>query len=138
MNEYKWDDLYVKQKESFSIKISSEMMSKFLDITDDVNPLHNNKDFALNYGFKDKVVYGMLTASFISTLAGVYLPGKNCLIQSVETKFLKPVYINDVIELIGEIKEKHDSVKQLCIAITMINQNSEKVLKGILKAGILS
>ena len=93
MNEYKMSDLAVGMTESFSKKITAEMMEKFYEISGDENPLHRDAEFARTKGFEDRVVYGMLTASLISTLGGVYLPGKYCLIQGVETKFLKPVFI---------------------------------------------
>ncbi|MBQ9091319.1 MAG: hypothetical protein IJY52_03500, partial [Anaerotignum sp.] len=48
----------------------------FLAITGDINPLHNDQEFAQKQGHPDKVAFGMLTASFLSTLAGVYLPGR--------------------------------------------------------------
>lgn len=138
MNEYKYNDIYIGQEESFLIKISEEMMNKFFSITNDKNPLHHNQKFAHSKGFNNKVVFGMLTASFISTLGGVYLPGKYCLIHSVETKFLKPVYIGDSLTITGKIKEKHDSVQQIDIKIVMINQMGEKVLRGLLKVGFLN
>lgn len=138
MNEYKYNDIYIGQEESFLIKISEEMMKMFFVITNDKNPLHHNRDFAYAKGFSNKVVFGMLTASFISTLGGVYLPGKYCLIHSIETKFLKPVYIGDSLTIIGKVKEKHDSVQQIDIKVTIINQIGEKVLKGLLKVGFLN
>ena len=91
MNEYRITDISAGQQESFSVTVTEEMMAKFLDITGDVNPLHTDDGFAKEKGFPQRVAYGMLTASLISTLGGVYLPGKYCLIQGVEVKFEKPV-----------------------------------------------
>lgn len=138
MNEYKYCDLEVGQKESFSVVITEDMVRSFFSITNDCNPLHHEKNFAIERGFSDKVVFGMLTASFISTLAGVYLPGKYCIIHSTECKFLRPVYIDDCLEISGIVQEKHDSVQQVDIKVIITNQNSQKVLKGTLKVGILN
>lgn len=80
MNDYTISDISIGMKESFFVSITDSMMHKFLDITSDENPLHLNEDFARQRGFNNKVVYGMLTASMISTLGGCYLPGRNCLI----------------------------------------------------------
>ena len=99
MNEYKISDISIGMKESFSVIISEEMMQKFYDITSDENPLHVNETFARERGFDNKVVYGMLTASMISTLGGCYLPGKYCLIQGVEIKFVSP----------GEVKSQYSN-----------------------------
>ena len=51
----------------------------------------------------------MLTASFLSTLAGIYLPGEKSLIHSVETKMIKPVFIGDELIVTGKVSEKSGS-----------------------------
>ena len=55
----------------------------------------------------------MLTASFLSTLAGVYLPGERSLIQSIESKFVNPVYVGDELTIRGIILALNDTVKQI-------------------------
>ena len=97
MNEYKITDLFVGMKETFSRTITSEMMQKFYDITLDENPLHRDLNFAREMGYENQVVYGMLTASFMSTLGGCYLPGKYCLILGGSVNFVKPVFVGDTI-----------------------------------------
>ena len=79
----------------------------------------------------------MLTASFLSTLVGVYLPGERSLIHSVETKFTKPVYIGDVLNVCGEVVEINDTVKQIVLKVEIRNQYEEKVLRGKMKVGFL-
>ncbi len=107
-------------------------------MTGDINPLHVNDDFAANYGFTGRVVYGMLSASLISTLGGVYLPGRYCLIHQIEgCKFLSPVYLEDVLTVTGTVRELNESVKQAVISVSIRNQESKKVLKAILKVGFL-
>lgn len=138
MNTYRFHDLKVGLEESFEVVITGEMMEKFCNITGDVNPLHNDRKFAEEKGFQDRVSYGMLTASFISTLGGVYLPGKYCLIQSIECKFISPVFIGDRLKVRGIVGELHESVQQAEIKVTVINQKNEKVLRGKLKAGFLN
>ena len=138
MNEYRFEDIYVGMEEAFRVTITEEMMSHFTEITGDINPLHNDEDFAKAMHHPSRVVYGMLTASFISTLGGVYLPGKYCLIQGVEVKFAKPVYIGDVLLVSGKVTELHESVGQLTIKVTIKNQDGTTVCKGKLKAGVMT
>ena len=70
MNEYKITDLYIGQKESFQYDVTEEKMKSFLELTGDVNPLHTDDEYAKGKGHSGRVVYGMLTASLISTLGG--------------------------------------------------------------------
>ena len=135
MNNYKFDELTVGMTESFKVSITEEMLEAFKGITGDVNPLHNDEEFAKAKGHPGRVAYGMLTASFLSTLAGVYIPGERSLIQQVETKFAKPVYIGDELTVTGEITELVESVQRLELKVTITNQDGKKVLRGTM--GIL-
>ena len=136
MNQYHMSDLSVGMRESFKWIITDDMMQMFLSITGDVNPLHNNIGYAKEQGFKDRVVYGMLSASLISTMGGCYLPGMYCLIQGVEVRFVKPVYIGDELTVNGEISKVDMELKYIEVKINVLNQKSQKVLRGILKAGV--
>ena len=137
MNRYSINDLSIGHKEVFTVEVTTEMFNKFREITGDINPLHNDEDFARNLGHKGRVAFGMLTASFLSTLAGVYLPGERSLIHSVETKFTKPVYIGDVLNISGEVVEINDTVNQIVLKVEIENQSGEKVLRGKMKVGFL-
>lgn len=135
MKEYQFRDLYIGMECKFKVKINEEMMQNFKMITGDINPLHNDEKFAKEMLQKERVVYGMLSASFLSTLAGVYLPGKYSLIQQVEIKFLKPIYINDTLNIKGVVSELHESVQQIGINVLFTNQNELIVLKAKMKIG---
>ncbi len=137
MNEYTYDEITIGQEESFQVTVSEEMMEQFLQITGDVNPLHRDAAYAATRQYVDKVVYGMLTASFFSTLAGVYLPGRYSLIHSVETKFLRPVYVGDMLKVSGTVKEKEDAYRMLILNLLIKNRKGEKVVKGTMQIKVL-
>lgn len=137
MNTYRYEDLEVGHSESFSVKVTEEALDMFKTITGDVNPLHNNDNYAKARDYKGRVAYGMLTASYLSTLAGVYLPGENSLIHSVKTKFSKPVYPGDTLQIEGTIEEMNDTFKLIVVKVVIKNQNKEKVLKGEMQIGVL-
>lgn len=136
MNHYTYDEIRIGQKESFEVTITEEMMEMFLKITGDNNPLHNDEDYAVKRGHPGKVVYGMLTASFLSTLAGVYLPGERSLIHSVDIKLRKPVYVGDVLKIEGVVSDKSDSVRVITVKYTITNNDAVKVSKGEMQIGI--
>ena len=137
MNNYKFEDLKIGMSESFSVTVTEEMMKSFLDLSGDENPLHNDEEFAKLQGYDSKVVYGLLTTSFISKLVGVLLPGKYCLLQGIDLKFVKPVYVNDVLIIKGTVDELHESVKRLTVKVEVINQDEKKVVKGKVEVGFL-
>ena len=138
MNEYKFEDIKLGLEEKFQVVITEDMVKSFCNMTGDINPLHNDIEFAKFKGYNEKVVYGMLTASFLSTLAGVYLPGKNSIIHSVEILFKKPVFISDSpLTIKGTVIEINDLFKQFTIKVEITNKKEEKVIRGIMKVGVL-
>ena len=137
MNDFSYEDISVGQKESFSKKITAEMMDAFRKISGDENPLHTDEDFAKEHGFPGRVVYGMLTSSLYSCMGGVYIPGKRCLLHSVHADFLKPVFVGDTLTVEGKVTEKHDSVRQIVIKAVIRNQEGVKVSRATIEAGVL-
>lgn len=137
MNHFKYEELQIGQAVEFSRIITDNMMEGFRQISGDENPLHVSDDFACQKGFPRRVVYGMLTSSLYSCLGGVYIPGENCLLQSVHADFISPVFIGDTLTVHGMIKEKYDSVKQIVIKAEIRNQDGKKVSKAIIKAGVM-
>lgn len=95
-----------------------------------------SEEYAAGRGFPGRVVYGMLGASFFSTLAGVYLPGEHCLLHSVESKFAKPIFIGDTLTITGKVDEVNDVFGEITIKATITNQDGKKVTRGVIKAGV--
>ncbi|MDR3164302.1 MAG: hypothetical protein LBU13_01880 [Synergistaceae bacterium] len=112
------------------------MQNLFLDLTGDNSPCHVDEKFALEKNFKGKVVYGMLTASFYSTLVGVYLPGKYALFQEAHINFRSPVYIGDALIIKGKITEIDPTLKRIYIKAEIQNQSGRKVSTASLVAGL--
>ena len=137
MNEYKFSDIEIGLGESFEVKIDTSKMDKFLDISNDINPLHVDSNYAKKKGFPNRVVYGLLTSSFYSTLVGVYLPGKYCILQGIDIQFSKPVYIGDALKISGKVSYINEAYKQIEIKAFITNQNNEKVSKATIKTGVI-
>lgn len=139
MNNYKYEDIYVGQVEEFSFNITKEKMQQFLNITEDTNPLHTDISYAKEKGYDDVVVYGLLTTSALSTLAGVYLPGKYSLIHSVEISYAKPVFVKSSPLIIrGEVIEKDDRFSQIKIKVSIFDNQKQKVCRGTMKIGVIN
>lgn len=137
MNEYTYDEIKVGLQESFQREITQEMVDNFFLISEDNNPLHVDKEFAVQEGYKDKVVYGMLTASLFSKLGGVYLPGKYCLFYECDSKFNKPVFVGDLLTVSGKVIEKNENPsKNIVVKGIIKNQNNEIVCIAKLVFGV--
>lgn len=135
MNTYDIDNIKDAQ-EQFQVTITKEMMEMFGSITGDRNPLHMDSDYARAKGYSDRVVYGLLTGSLLSTLCGMYLPGERSLIQEMDVKFPKPVFVGDTLIVAGRVVEVHKGLRQIVLKVDIKNQNHEKVLRGKMRVGL--
>lgn len=135
MNEYKFDSIAVGDNECFEVTISEDKMSLFKDISGDINPMHIDDNYAQKHGYSSRLVYGMLTASFYSTLVGVYLPGRFCILKSVESGFERPVYLGDRLTVSGRVIEKDERFQQLTIKARIVNQEGKTVSKAKILVG---
>lgn len=137
MNVFTFENLEVGQSEGFTVQVTKEMHDNFTKTTGDINPMHIDTEYAKSQGFNDILVYGMLTASFYSTLVGVYLPGKYCLFHECNTSFNRPVYINDTLSIKGTIIEKTEvPINRITIKAIIKNQKNETVSRAKLVVGI--
>lgn len=136
MNSYDWESLQVGLAAGFEVTVTPEMMRRFAESTGDHNPLHVDPDCARSEGFEGPVVYGLLTASFFSTLAGVHLPGARCLLHGVNASFHHPVYVGDRLTVHGEVAYRNEVYRQAELSCRVTNQHGAKVASGKLKVGI--
>lgn len=136
MNHYRLADLTPGVTESFTVTITEEMMAQFYAITGDNSPIHMDADYAAGRGYPGRVVYGMLGASFLSTLAGVYLPGEHCLLHGVDLKFARPIFIGDTLTVTGVVDEVNDTFREITIKASIVNQDGKKVTRAVIRAGV--
>ena len=136
MNHYTLSEMTPGLTEEFTVTVTAEMMDAFCHITGDVSPIHMDETYAADRGYPGRVVYGMLGASFFSTLAGVYLPGEHCLLHGVECKFAKPVFIGDTLTVRGTVANVSEVGSEAEIKAVILNQDGKKVTRGVIKAGL--
>jgi len=137
IKNYSYEDINIGHTESFTVTVTEEMMEQFCQISGDINPLHRDREYARAKGYQDKVAYGMLTATFLSTLAGVWLPGEKSLIHQVEAEFPNPVYVGDELAVEGTVKEKNDTFGFIIVKVLIKNQDGKKVLRGKMRIQVM-
>lgn len=132
MNElpknFNLEDLNIGDSHNFVFKINLKMMIDFQNISGDLNPLHNDSEFAKSKGFKDKVVYGGLLISQISKMLGMYMPGKDSVWTHIDISFLKPFYIEEKGKLVTTIKNISFSTNTIDLQIKIFSI-SDNILK---------
>ncbi len=136
LQHYTLSEITLGMEQCFTTTITEDAMAQFYAITGDCSPIHMDAEYAQNRGFAGRVVYGMLCASMVSTLAGVYLPGEHCLLHQVNSKFAKPVFIGDVLTVQGVVSEINEVFSTITVKFAITNQDGKKVTRGTYVAGL--
>ena len=100
-----FEDLSVGMRETISKTVQNEDVIGFAELSGDHNPIHLSEHFARKTRFGGRIVHGLYTASLISAVIGMRLPGPGSVYISQSLNFLGPVKIGDVIEVSVEVAE---------------------------------
>lgn len=130
LNERPYEDVKIGDTAEITKTITEADVVNYAGIIADFNPLHVNKEYAAKSRFGQRVVHGMLVASFFSTIVGVCIPGVNALYLSQEAKFVKPTFIGDTVTAKAEVIEKIDEKKRIILKTEIYNQKGELVVTG--------
>jgi 3-hydroxybutyryl-CoA dehydratase len=104
----------------------------------DLNPLHVDENYAIDKGFKGKVMYGNILNAFISYIVGECLPTKEVIIHSQTINYLLPVYLNDSLKLELSINEIYESVNAIDLKFIFRNVSEKVVSRGVIQIGLLA
>lgn len=99
---YFFEDLELGMEASFAKTVTEADIIGFADVTGDKNPVHLDAEFAARTMFKQRIAHGMLTASYISAVFGMELPGPGAIYVSQTLNFKGPVRIGD--EVVAKVK----------------------------------
>lgn len=125
-----FDLIEVGDHASLEHVILAEDVAAFARLTGDHNPLHVDPAYASTTEFGKPVVHGMLSASFISTLIGMLLPGPGALWTSQTLNFRAPAFVGDVITVRGQVRQKVVAARLLALDITVVNQQGKEIVTG--------
>ena len=94
---YYFEDLELGMEASFQKAVSEQDIIAFAGVSGDKNPVHLDADYASRTVFKERIAHGMLTASYISAVFGMEMPGPGAIYVSQTLNFRAPVRIGDVV-----------------------------------------
>jgi len=136
MGKY-WEDFEVGSA-YFSEKrrIEEEDILQFAQVSEDLNPLHIDEEYAKQTPYGTRIAHGMLVLSKVTGLhygLGVF-KGTSLGVLEIEWKFKKPVLIGDEIQFEAIVEDKIPTSKPdrgiLIRSILVRNQKGEVVQRG--------
>jgi 3-hydroxybutyryl-CoA dehydratase len=108
--------------------MSEEDVYEFSKISGDFNPVHIDAEAAKNTRFGKRICHGILVASLISAVIGMQLPGQGAIYLEQSLKFVKPVYIGDMVT--ATVKVMKIEGKILFLETVIVNQDNAEVILG--------
>jgi acyl dehydratase/NAD(P)-dependent dehydrogenase (short-subunit alcohol dehydrogenase family) len=76
---------------TFEVTVRPEDALAFATLSGDWNPLHTDAQYAAGTQFGRTILHGAFSAGIVSRMAGMHIPGKDCLLHGMQLKFLQPV-----------------------------------------------
>lgn len=129
-SELTFDQIDIGLTKEFDVIITQSLVDDFAKISGDYSPIHMNEEFAKSTKFGRKIVHGMLLASLLSRMVGMYLPGKHALYLSQSLEFHNPCFVNDEITVSSIVNDKSESTKIIKINSKILNNKNEVLLNG--------
>jgi len=126
---YYFEDLEVGMSASYSRVVTSEDIVSFSEVSGDKNPVHLDAEYAAGTMFKERIAHGILTASYISAVIGMELPGPGCIYISQSLKFKAPVLIGAEAGAKVVVKELNPA-KRLAVLDCTVSVGDKVVLEG--------
>jgi 3-hydroxybutyryl-CoA dehydratase len=102
---YYIDELKPGMSESFTKTVTESDIQKFGEVSGDMNPAHFDEEYAKGTMFKTRIAHGVLSASYISTVLGMKMPGPGTIFMSLTTRFKAPVRIGDTVIATCTVRE---------------------------------
>lgn len=110
---YTISDLKPGMSESFSKTVSERDIQLFGEVSGDTNPVHFDDDFAKKTIFKGRIAHGVLSASYISTILGMKMPGPGTIFLGMTMRFKAPVRIGDTVDAVCTVREINDAKRRV-------------------------
>ncbi|MBO8140276.1 MAG: MaoC family dehydratase [Thermosipho sp. (in: Bacteria)] len=126
----KYEDIKLNQTYEVKRKITAHMVETFAEITGDKNPVHLDEEYASKTIFKKRIAHGILSVGLISAVLGMEFPGPGTIYMKQNTKFLKPIYLDEEITITITVKEKIDEKSRLVLTTQIIKEDGKLAVDG--------
>ena len=110
--------------------VTDEQIEAFARLSGDRNPVHFDDAFARRIGFDGHIAHGAVTASLLSAVLGMDLPGPGSVFLEQRVRFLKPVRPGDTIRASLEVVRVREDKPIITLAAEVTNQDGTKVADG--------
>lgn len=113
-------DLKVGLQAKFERQISVQDLATFAALSGDHNPMHVDAEYARTTNYERVIAHGALQVALASTMAGMYLPGRNVVVGSYHSRFPAPLFVPASVRVQGEIVNWVGSANTGMLRVTVV------------------
>ena len=112
------------------MNVTDEHIEAFARLSGDRNPVHFDDAFARRIGFEGHIAHGAVTASLLSAVLGMDLPGPGSVFLEQRVRFLRPVRPGDTIVASLEVTRVREDKPIVTLGATVTNAQGVRVAEG--------
>jgi 3-hydroxybutyryl-CoA dehydratase len=110
--------------------VTDEHIESFARLSGDRNPVHFDDAFARRIGFEGHIAHGAVTASLLSAVLGMDLPGPGSVFLEQRVRFLKPVRPGDTIVASLEVTRVREDKPIVTLGAAITTAEGVRVAEG--------
>lgn len=111
----------------FRVEVTPDSARAFAELSGDWNPLHTDPTHAAGTAFRHPVLHGAFSAGLLSRMAGMYLPGTDCLLHSLQLRFIAPIIPPASLVVRGDVESDAMDVGRVNVSIIDANSGTRYV-----------
>lgn len=126
------EDLEIGEKLHITETITDKDLLLYLGLTNDNNPLYIQHDYAQTTTFNKPIVPTILLNGIITSAISKHLPGPGSHILEQTLLYPEPVYHDETVDFILQVREVHLEQNKVIIDIQGYNDNGKLIVSGSL------
>ena len=120
----------IGDKVSLTKSFSQEEVMEYAKSSMDENPLHYDETYSQKTFFKKTIVHGLFAASLFGGLLGSKLPGRGTIHLGQELKFIKPIFVGEMVTATIEIIAIRDDKPVITVNCVMVKEDNSIAIEG--------
>jgi acyl dehydratase len=102
----------------FGIDVTEEDALRFAELSGDWNPLHTDPAYAAETSYHRTILHGAYSAGLLSRMAGMHIPGRDCLLHGIKLKFISPILPPARLHVRGTLIREHGDAGVVQVTIS--------------------
>jgi acyl dehydratase len=114
------DELAAGDWVSFDVVLGEAEVDAFASLTQDRSPIHVSREYAVAAGFQSRIVHGMLAASYLSTMVGMFLPGRNAMLMATKMDFVEPITVGARVTVSARVQQVSAATEAATLSVIVL------------------